>query len=199
MKKFGIDIMTANMEQAIQNGDAIGRILLPLPKGRQGWHDIMYVEESEITESSAGRASGQKAGRKNSPNVTTAKLAWDERGNVRKGTAHVRLDVTLPAEQDAWEARIALGMNPAGQPVCRVALPDNGLCEVYLHDRLVTISGEGREAADWDSCQAEFRGRMVHISLEDGCMSVKVTDEHRKTRNSTRNRRQQKRQAAGNK
>lgn len=50
MKKFGIDIMTANMEQAIQNGEAIGRILLPLPKGRQGWHDIMYVEESEITE-----------------------------------------------------------------------------------------------------------------------------------------------------
>lgn len=190
MKKFGIDIMTANMEQAIKNGEAIGRILLPMPKGRQGWHDIMYVEESEIKESSAKRATDNASRKSQDPNVTTAKLAWDERGNIKKGTAHVRLDVTLPAEQDAWEARVALGMNPEGQPVCRVALPDNGLCEIYIHGRMVTISGEGREAADWGRCQAEFRGRMIHIGLEDSCMYVKVTDEHREhTKNKRRRRR----------
>lgn len=192
MKKFGIDIMTANMEQAIKNGEAIGRILLPMPKGRQGWHDIMYVDESEIKDNTSGQATDSTSRKSQDPNMTTAKLAWDERGNARKGTAHVRLDVTLPAEQDAWEARIALGMNPEGQPVCRVALPDNGLCEIYLHGKLVTISGEGRESADWNSCQAEFRGRMIHIGLEDGAMHVKVTDEHREHAQSKRRRRRKK-------
>lgn len=194
MKKFGIDIMTANMEQAIKNGEAIGRILLPMPKGRQGWHDIMYVDESEIK--SRGEDNDATGRRSADPNMTTARLAWDERGNVKKGTAHVRLDVTLPAEQDAWEAKIALGMNPEGQPVCRVALPDNGLCEVYIHGRLVTISGEGREAADWGSCQAEFRGRMIHIGLDGNIVSVRVTDEHRSNNRKPKRNRRRKRNSS---
>ena len=76
MKKFGIDIMTANMEQAIQNGEAIGRILLPMPKGRQGWHDIMYVDESEIkSHGEDNDATGRKSA---DPNMTTARLGSEE-------------------------------------------------------------------------------------------------------------------------
>lgn len=174
MKKFGIDIMTAKMRE----DDVIGRILLPMPGNRSGWHDIMYVDEDSIPEQAERNA--RKSGRGSSdPNVTTARLAWDERGSQKKGTSHVRLDVTLPCDQDSWEADVLLGMNPAGQPVCRVALPDNGLCEIYCHGRLITIAGEGREAACMGSVDAEFRGRMIHASIDGCALRLLVEDERR--------------------
>lgn len=178
MRKFGIDIMTGN----IGSRKSVGRILLPLPRNREGWHDIIYLdpddEEYDAQEARLEReAQDRRAGKQQQdPNKTTAKLAWDERGSQKKGTAHVRLDVTLPADQDTWEAEINLGLNPECQPVCRVALPDNNLCEVYCHGRMVTIVHDGKEKADWDSVYAEFHGRMVYAGLRDGFLAISVDD-----------------------